>query len=105
MNYQSAYSDHNISGLAKIFTPGIVRHGLAAGGCTVSRGRGSVLTDYQSQFEAGSGSYELVGLTSERDRAGRQDAGTLDAHYLITPGGSGYVNFQVRRTRRRLEDQ
>jgi hypothetical protein len=91
--YQSAYSDHNISGLAKIFTPGIVRHGLAAGGCTVSRGRGSVLTDYQSQFEAGSGSYELVGLTSsDIELDGKR--GTLDAHYLITPGGSGYVNFK-----------
>jgi hypothetical protein len=92
--YQSAYSDHDVSALSSIFTPEISRHGLAAGGCTVSHGRGAVLADYQSQFEQGSGSYELVGLSAaEIQLDGRQRA-HLDAHYQITPGGEGYVNFR-----------
>jgi hypothetical protein len=92
--YQSSYSDHDISGLSNIFTPGISRHGLAAGGCTVSRGRGAVLADYQSQFEEGSGSYELVGLSAGQIQLESKTRAHLDAHYQITPGGSGYVNFK-----------
>jgi hypothetical protein len=92
--YQSAYSDHNLSGLSNIFTPDIKRHGLAAGGCTVSRGRSAVLADYQSQFEEGSGSYELVGLSSGNIQLDGKTRAHLDTHYQITPGGSGYVNFR-----------
>jgi hypothetical protein len=92
--YQSAYSDHNISGLSSVFAPEINRHGLAAGGCTVSRGRSAVLADYQSQFEEGSGSYELVGLSEGETQFDSKTRAHLDAHYQITPGGSGYVNFR-----------
>jgi hypothetical protein len=92
--YQSAYSDHNLSGLSNIFTPNVNRHGLAAGGCTVSRGRSAVLADYQSQFEEGSGSYELMGLSAGEIQLDGKTRAHLDAHYQITPGGSGYVNFK-----------
>jgi hypothetical protein len=92
--YQTAYSDHDTSGLASIFTPGVDRHGLAAGGCVVSRGRGAVLADYQSQFEEDSGSYELVGLSEAQIQLDGRTRAHLDAHYQITPGGSGYVNFK-----------
>ena len=92
--YQSAYSDHNLSVLSNIFTPGINRHGLAAGGCTVSRGRSAVLADYQSQFEEGSGSYELVGHSEGEIQLDGKTRAHLNAHYQITPGGAGYVNFK-----------
>jgi hypothetical protein len=92
--YQSAYSDHNISGLANIFAPEIVRHGLAAGGCIVSKGRSAVLSDYQSQFEEGSGSYKLIGLSEGQVQFEGKTRAHVDAHYQITPGGSGYVNFK-----------
>lgn len=91
--YQSAYSGHNLRGLEQLFTPGISRHGLAAGGCTVSHGREAVLADYQSQFEEGSGSYELVGLSPGQIQLDSTTRGHLHAHYNITPGGSGYVNY------------
>jgi hypothetical protein len=92
--YQSAYTDHNISGLANIFSPEVNRHGLASGGCTVSRGRSAVLADYQSQFAEGSGSYELVGLSGAEIRLDSKTRAHLNAHYQITPGGAGYVNFK-----------
>lgn len=92
--YQSAYSSHDISRLSNIFAPDISRHGLAAGGCTVSHGRGAVLADYQSQFEQGSGSYELVGLSEDQIQFDSRMRAHLDAHYQITPGGAGYVNFR-----------
>jgi hypothetical protein len=92
--YQSGYSDHNISALASIFTPEIDRHGLAAGGCAVSRGRRAVLASYQSQFAEGSGSYELVGLSEGQIQLDGAARAHLDAHYRITPGGTGYINFK-----------
>ncbi len=92
--YQSAYSDHNISSLSSVFAPHVMRHGLAAGGCTVSHGRAVVLSDYQSQFDEGSGSYRLVGLTQSHVHIETKTAAHINAHYVITPGGSGYVDFR-----------
>ena len=92
--YQQAYSDHSLSGLADIFTPTVKRHGLAAGGCTISYGRNAVLGDYQSQFNEGSGTYELVGLVPGEIQMDGKTRAHLDAHYQITPGTSGYVNFR-----------
>lgn len=92
--YQSAYSEHDIPGLSNIFASAIDRHGLAAGGCTVSRGRSAVLADYRSQFEQGSGSYELVGLSDNAIRFDGKTRARLDAHYQIASGGAGYVNFK-----------
>lgn len=96
-SYQSAYSAHNLAGLASIFSPGITRHGLAAGGCTVARGRDTVLDDYRSQFEEGSGSYRLVGLSGNEIRIDNSTRAQVNAHYEIDPGGSGYVNFRFAR--------
>jgi hypothetical protein len=92
--YQSAYSEHSISGLSNVFTPGISRHGLAADGCTVSRGQSAVLADYESQFAEGSGNYELIGLSEGQIQFDGRTRAHLAAHYRITPGGTGYVNFK-----------
>lgn len=97
--YQGAYSGHNVSTLAKLFSAQIVRHGLAAGGCTVSRGRNAVLADYESQFQEGSGSYILVGLSAGQVQFENGTQAHLDGHYQITPGGSGYVNFKFTDTK------
>ncbi len=93
-DYQSSYSNHNIAGLEGIFTPEISRRGLAASGCTVSHGRAAVLADYRSQFEAGSGSYELVGFSEGAIQIESKTRARINAYYRITPGGSGYVNFK-----------
>lgn len=92
--YQSAYSRHEAPALARLFAAQIVRHGLAAGGCTVSHGRSAVLASYESQFRDGSGSYRLVGLAAEQVQLDSKTQAHLDGHYRITPGGSGYVNFR-----------
>jgi hypothetical protein len=93
-DYAETYSAHNLSALSKLLAPEISRHGLAASGCTVAHGRSAVLGDYQSQFEEGSGSYTLVGLSDVQIRFNSTTHAYLDAHYRITPGGSGYVNFR-----------
>lgn len=92
--YQGDYSSHNIAGLASLFATTIRRHGLAGGGCTESHGRSSVLSDYRSQFEQGSGSYKLLGLSGSQIQLESKTRAHLDAHYQITPGGSGYVDFR-----------
>ncbi len=93
-DYVNAYSAHNLSALSKLLAPEVSRHGLAAGGCVVAHGRGAVLSNYQSQFEEGSGSYRLVGLSEEQIQLNNTTQAYLDAHYRIAPGGSGYVNFR-----------
>jgi hypothetical protein len=93
-DYANAYSAHNLSALSKLLAPEVSRHGLAAGGCTVAHGRGTVLGDYKSQFEEGSGAYTLVGLSEGQIQFNNTTQAYLNAHYRITPGGSGYVNFR-----------
>lgn len=96
--YQSAYSNHDMSKLSHILAPDVSRHGLAAGGCTVSRGRAAVLADYQSQFEQGTGAYELVGLSESRIQFDGSTKAHMNAHYRIASGGAGYVNFRFAET-------
>jgi hypothetical protein len=91
--YQEAYSAHDLQRLAGIFTPGISRRGLAAGGCAVSHGQSAVLNDYASQFDEGSGSYELVGLSPGQITVDSQTRAHLHAKYAISPGGTGFVDF------------
>jgi hypothetical protein len=91
--YQSDYSEHDESALAGLFTPEVSRHGLAAGGCVVSHGLTAVMADYRNQFEAGSGSYELVGLSEGQIQFDNTTRARLNSHYTLTPGNSGYVNF------------
>lgn len=93
-SYQQAYSNHDLEGLEHLFTPNVRRHGLAKGGCRISRGISSVLASYQGQFEAGSGNYSLVGLSEQQIAIDTNTQAHLEAHYRITPGGSGYVNFK-----------
>jgi hypothetical protein len=93
--YQTAYSHQDVQGLSGIFSPGITRHGLAAGGCRISRGRREVLNDYESQFQEGTGSYELVGLSEAQIELQGTTRASLHAHYNIEPGSQrGYVNFR-----------
>jgi hypothetical protein len=91
--YQRGYTEHDLSTLSRLFAPQVSRRGLAAGGCKVSHGRSAVLADYHSQFELGSGSYSLIGLSEGQITFDSQTQAHLDAHYRITPGGSGFVDF------------
>jgi hypothetical protein len=94
-DYQNAYSQHEVAALSNLFTPGITRHGLAAGGCRVSHGRSQVLENYQSQFAEGTGAYRLVGFAEDQIQFNGKTQATLDAHYDIEPGNqTGYVNFK-----------
>jgi WXG100 protein secretion system (Wss), protein YukD len=93
-SYREDYSTHNVSALSGLFTSGITRHGLAAGGCRVSHGRSAVIASYQSQFEKGSGTYSLVGLSEAQIQLDTTKQAHLNTHYRITPGGTGYVNFR-----------
>jgi hypothetical protein len=92
--YQRSYSEHDLQGLSSIFSSGILRHGLAASGCVVSRGQRAVLADYESQFAQGSGSYRLVGLAPQEIVLDSKSRAHLHANYVISPGGSGFVNFR-----------
>ncbi len=92
--YQSAYTGHSVHGLEHIFSPAVKRHGLAAGGCSVTEGMGNVIRDYESQFEEGTGTYELVGLTPSQVQIENATGARVNTHYQITPGGTGYVNFR-----------
>jgi hypothetical protein len=92
--YQQSYSDHDLQGLSSIFSPGILRHGLAASGCVVSRGQRAVLDDYESQFAQGSGSYRLTGLAPDEIAMDSKSRAHLHANYVISPGGTGFVNFR-----------
>jgi hypothetical protein len=92
--YQQSYSDHDLRGLSSIFSPGILRHGLAASGCVVSRGQRAVLADYESQFAQGSGSYRLAGLSPDEIALDSKSRAHLHANYVISPGGTGFVNFR-----------
>jgi hypothetical protein len=93
--YQRDYSSHSVSGLSSIFTEKIKRHGLSGSGCSVVEGRQPVLEDYEQQFNAGTGSYTLVGFGANQVRLNGPDAAEVHSHYEISPGGSGFVNFRL----------
>jgi hypothetical protein len=93
--YQMDYSDHDIAGLSSVFSAGVVRHGLAASGCTVSKGRAAVLSAYRSQFAEGSGTYRLIGLTPQHVELRGSNESYVSSHYQISPGGSGPVSFTL----------
>lgn len=93
--YQTDYSDHDIAGLSSAFSAGVVRHGLAASGCTVSKGRAAVLSAYRSQFAEGSGTYRLIGLTRQHVELRGSGEAYVSSHYRISPGGSGPVSFTL----------
>ncbi|MHB8533149.1 MAG: nuclear transport factor 2 family protein, partial [Solirubrobacteraceae bacterium] len=91
--YQRAYSNHDLESLGRLFTPGVKRHGLAAGGCRVVEGKPAVLADYESQFNEGTGTYSLVGLQSNQISIDTPNRGHVHANYVISSGGRGFVNF------------
>ncbi|HXN40033.1 MAG TPA: hypothetical protein VN892_18530 [Solirubrobacteraceae bacterium] len=93
--YQTEYSDHDIAGLSSAFSAGVVRHGLTASGCTVSKGRAAVLSAYESQFAEGSGTYRLIGLTPQHVELRGSSEAYVNSHYQISPGGSGSVSFTL----------
>ncbi len=93
--YQRDYTNHSTSGLGSIFSEKIKRHGLSGSGCSVVEGRQPVLEDYEQQFNAGTGTYTLIGLSpSQVQLSGPSDA-EVHSHYEISPGGSGFVNFKL----------
>lgn len=93
--YQRDYSSHSVSGLSNIFTAKIKRHGLSGSGCSVVEGRQSVLEDYEQQFNAGSGTYTLVGFGANQVQLNGPSMAEVHSHYEISPGGSGFVNFKL----------
>lgn len=96
--YTHAYSSQDLRGLASVLTPGVKRHGLAGGGCHVVRGREAVLRDYESQFDEGTGTYRLVGLSPRSVTLAGSDGAHVRTHYAISTGGAGFVNFALQRT-------
>jgi hypothetical protein len=95
--YQTDYSDHDLAALSSAFSAGVVRRGLAASGCTVSKGRAAVLSAYESQFGEGSGRYRLIGLTPPHVELRGSSEAYVDSRYQISPGGSGSVSFTLTR--------
>ena len=95
--YQTDYSAHDVAGLTSAFSSGVVRHGLSASGCAVSKGRAAVLSAYESQFAAGSGTYRLIGLTPQDIELRGSTEAYVNSHYQISPGGSGSVSFTLTR--------
>jgi hypothetical protein len=93
--YQHDYTNHSVSSLSSIFTENIKRHGLSGSGCSVVEGRQPVLEDYEQQFNAGTGTYTLVGLAPNQVRLSGRDSAEVRSHYEISPGGSGFVNFKL----------
>jgi hypothetical protein len=93
--YQRDYSSHSVSGLSNIFTEKVKRHGLSGSGCSIVEGRQPVLEDYEQQFNAGTGTYTLVGLGANQVQLNGPSAAEVHSHYEISPGGSGFVNFKL----------
>jgi Prokaryotic RING finger family 1 len=93
--YQRDYTSHSASGLGSIFTEKIKRHGLSGSGCSVVEGRQPVLEDYEQQFNDGTGTYTLIGLSSSQVQLSGPDNAEVHSHYEISPGGAGFVNFKL----------
>lgn len=93
--YQRYYSDRSVSGLGSIFAEGIKRHGLSGSGCSVVEGRRPVLEDYEQQFDAGTGTYTLVGLAPNQVQLSGPNSAEVHSHYEISSGGTGFVNFKL----------
>ena len=93
--YQRDYTSHSASGLGSIFTEKIKRHGLSGSGCSVVEGRQPVLEDYEQQFNDGTGTYTLIGLSPNQVQLSGPDNAEVHSHYEISPGGAGFVNFKL----------
>ncbi len=93
--YQRDYTNHSTSGLGSIFSEKIKRHGLSGSGCSVVEGRQQVLEDYEQQFNAGTGSYTLIGLSPSEVQLSGPGNAEVHSHYEISPGGAGFVNFKL----------
>jgi hypothetical protein len=93
--YQRDYTNHSASGLDSIFAEKIKRHGLSGAGCSVVEGRQPVLEDYEQQFNDGTGTYTLLGLTPNQVQLSGPNDAEVHSHYEISPGGSGFVNFKL----------
>jgi hypothetical protein len=93
-SYEDAYSTHNASGLRAILSPAIVRTGEGAEGCQHSRGQASVLAAYESQWKAGAGHYQLIGL-SQRAVNVKGQVATAKVAYRIAPRSEGPIDFRL----------
>ncbi|MEA2348716.1 MAG: hypothetical protein QOG62_2503 [Thermoleophilaceae bacterium] len=94
--YASYYSAKNVSGLSRLFTSNVARHGLSAEGCSETEGIDRVLDTYTAQFNTGSGTYALKGL-GPKSITVAGDTASATASYVISSGGSGEVSFDLVR--------
>lgn len=96
-DYEAAYSEANASGLARLFTSDVERHGLSgAQGCATVSGKSAVLGAYRSQFGNGPLPYELVGLSADEVKFPIAGTGQVDTRYLISsPYSSGSIGFTL----------
>jgi hypothetical protein len=94
-DYEADYSEANASGLARLFTSDVERHGLSgAQGCATVSGKSAVLAAYRSQFENGPLPYKLVGLSAGEIKFPIAGTGQVDTRYLISsPYSSGSIGF------------
>jgi serine/threonine protein kinase len=93
-SYQAAYSAANVAGLGSLFTEGVERHGLAAGGCATVRGKSSVLAQYRSQFTGGPLTYRLVGLSPTEITFTSATEALVHTNYAISgSSNTGPVSF------------
>jgi hypothetical protein len=97
-SYATDYTNHDTQGLASIFASNVQRRGLAAGGCTVDHGQTAVLGAYQSQFNEGTGTYKLLGLSTSQVQFNAPQTATVGATYQISPGGTGSVAFTLSKS-------
>jgi hypothetical protein len=96
--YEAAYADADVGGLASVFTVEVERHGLAAGGCTTVVGKPAVLAAYRSQFVAADGPlpYRLVELTPREVMLQGTDVARVDTSYSIaSANNSGPISFSL----------
>jgi hypothetical protein len=95
--YETAYSAKDIDGLRLIFSPGITRHGLAAGGCADARGRPAVLQQYRDQFRLPIGQYRFQGLQPSAITVDGPRA-RADLDFSIGGSRSGTASFDLARS-------
>jgi predicted nucleic acid-binding Zn ribbon protein len=94
--YEAAYADADLAGLASVLALGVERHGLSAGGCTTVAGKPAVLAAYKSQFVAnGPLPYRLVGLTPGGVVLQGTVARVETSYSIASANNSGPISFTL----------
>src|SRR4051812_42822419 len=94
--YERAFSQHDLTAIASLFTPDIFRHGLRSVGCAETRGRQAVTQVYEETFASPRARYRLADLTPSAINVTGSIA-WVNSHYAIGPPGSptaaGSISF------------